>query len=107
MGVALRVGWKPTVDWLVVCAWIAVSGVMAYGLLLAAFSLPGYPHAVNPPGHVPYLLDKPVGEDGFYMLAVAWNAALGKGLVGNFDQAVTGIQPLATLLYAALARLVL
>ena len=100
-------GLARTVDWPKALTWTAVASVVAYGLLLALFSLPGYPHAVHGGMHMPFLLDKPVGEDGFYMMLVAWNMALGKGIVGNFDQAVTGIQPLATFVYAALAKGVL
>ncbi|MEY4765984.1 MAG: hypothetical protein RI907_2657 [Pseudomonadota bacterium] len=106
MGLALRVGSMPTFAGLAAAAWFTGFCVLVYGLWLAEMALPGFPHAVNVATHMPFLLDKPVGEDGFYMLAVAWQAALGKGLVGNFDQPVTGIQPLATLLYAGVAKLV-
>jgi hypothetical protein len=52
---------------------------------------------------MPYLADKPVGEDGYYMLTVAWNTAKGDFLAYNYGQETTGVQPLGTLLYAVIA----
>jgi hypothetical protein len=54
----------------------------------------------------PYLADKPVGEDGYYMLTVAWNIASGRGIVYNYDMPTTGIQPLSTAVYAMLAWII-
>lgn len=54
---------------------------------------------------MPYLSDKPVGEDGYYMLTVAWNIASGQGISYNDGLPTTGIQPLGTFLYALLAWL--
>ncbi|HVN31924.1 MAG TPA: hypothetical protein VMT45_08045 [Thermoanaerobaculaceae bacterium] len=52
------------------------------------------------------MADKPLGEDGYYMLTIAWNLAGGKGMSAGPTQNVTGTQPLATLLYGALAWIV-
>jgi hypothetical protein len=79
---------------------------LAYGLGLAAFSRAGFPRDLQDGGVIPYLSDKPVGEDGYYMLTVAWNLAAGRGLVYNGDLPTTGVQPLATVLYAAPAWVV-
>ncbi len=76
---------------------------IVYGAFLALGASGEFPISLTTDSRMPFLYDKPVGEDGYYMLGVAWNFAEGKGLVGNFDQPVTGIQPLATLIYAALA----
>ena len=54
----------------------------------------------------PFLADKPVGEDAYYMLTVAWNIADGQGIVYNYDHSTTGIQPLSTFVYAGLAWMV-
>jgi hypothetical protein len=52
---------------------------------------------------MPYLSDKPVGEDGYYMLTVAWNIACGYGIAIRPGELTTGIQPLATFIYSLLA----
>lgn len=78
---------------------------LGYGLALALGASADFANSLSTASRMPFLYDKPVGEDGFYMLGVAWNLAEGRGLVGNFDQPVTGVQPLATLIYAALAWL--
>lgn len=80
--------------------------IALYGVFIALASIQDFPSSLKTDSWMPYLLDKPVGEDGFYMLMVSWNLAEGNGLVGNFDLNVTGIQPLATFIYAALAFLV-
>jgi hypothetical protein len=57
-------------------------------------------------GFWPSLYEKPVGEDGYYMLAVAWNFAATGTLAYNFGDVTTGIQPLATFVYALVAKAV-
>ena len=56
---------------------------------------------------MPFLSDKPLGEDGYYMLTVAWNIASGNGIAIRPGQVTTGIQPLATFIYAIFAWLVI
>lgn len=46
------------------------------------------------------LLDKPLTEDGYYLLAVARNLALGNGLSIDGERLTNGIQPLFTFLAA-------
>lgn len=77
-----------------------------YSLTLAAGSHAGFPKDMQSGLLFPYLADKPVGEDGYYMLTVAWNIACGRGVVYNYDLPTTGIQPLSTLIYAMLAWVV-
>ena len=87
--------------------WTAGIPVLLYTVLLAGFSPAGFPSGVVSQGWLPWLADKPVGEDGFYMLTVAWNIASGQGPVGQpGTKPTTGIQPLATAVLAAIAWLV-
>lgn len=81
--------------------------VGAYGLLLALLAPASFPGSIQGDSRIPFLADKPVGEDGFYMLSVAWNLAEGRGLVSSSGEVTTGVQPLATFLYAGLARVVI
>jgi len=74
--------------------------VLAYGIFLAVFSNSGFPVAMKTGSSFPYLCDKPVGEDAYYMLSVARNIARGRGIVYNGQKKTTGIQPLATFIYA-------
>ncbi|MCX5896491.1 MAG: hypothetical protein NTZ51_11780, partial [Proteobacteria bacterium] len=85
---------------------IFVSIYLAYGLTLTVFSHSGFPQAMYTNTFMPYLSDKPVGEDGFYMLTVAWNLAAKHKIVYNLNKLTTGIQPLSTFIYAALAWIV-
>jgi len=80
--------------------------LLAYTVFLALFSHAGFPSTMRVATHLPFLCDKPMGEDGYYMLKVAWNLASGKGAVGNEGESVTGIQPLSTLLFALIAKIV-
>ena len=49
-------------------------GYLLYAGILAFGSRVGFPERPEAAaGAFPYLADKPVGEDGFYMLTVAWN----------------------------------
>jgi hypothetical protein len=77
--------------------------VLAYSCLLAGKSIAGFPVSHFSHTRWPWLGDKPVGEDGFYMLTVADNLATTHRLVYNYDMPATGIQPLATLLFAGIA----
>ncbi len=87
---------------------VAVLGLFfgLYAACLAVFSFAGFPASPTDGRPMPYLADKPVGEDAYYMLTVAWNIASGKGVVYNFDRATTGIQPLSTFVDAGIAFLV-
>jgi hypothetical protein len=76
---------------------------LAYILSLAWLSNPGFPKNMQSGLAYPYLADKPVGEDGYYMLTVAWNIARGDGVVYNNAMPTVGIQPLSTLIFALLA----
>jgi len=77
---------------------------LAYGLALAGLSHAGL--EMRSGLLFPYLAERPVGEDGYYMLTVAWNIASGQGVVYNYGMDTTGIQPLSTAIYAALAWIV-
>jgi hypothetical protein len=79
---------------------------LLYSLGLSLFSMDGFPANFESGKFMPYLSDKPVGEDGYYMLTVAWKIASGEGIVYNGGLPTTGIQPLSTFVYAALAWLV-
>ncbi len=75
--------------------------LLSYGIFLSIFSVADFPTSMKA-GFMPYLSDKPVGEDGFYMLDVAWNIAKNKGIsYSGFP--TTGIQPLATFIYSFFA----
>ena len=80
--------------------------LVGYGVILALASGSGFPKAMSVDSHFPFLADKPVGEDGYYMLTVAWNIARGEGITYNFNQPTTGIQPLYTLIEAGSAWLI-
>jgi len=87
------------------CAVAAVL-FLSYAGLLATQSVRGF--SDSEPAHSlwPLLCDKPVGEDGYYMLTVAENLATTHHLVYNYAMPATGIQPLATFAYAAIAVVV-
>lgn len=80
-----------------------VALVLLYGIALASFSLPAFPTALSSDHRWPYLSDKPLGEDGFYMLTIAWNAGRGQGFAYNGGELTTGVQPLSTIVDAAVA----
>jgi len=79
---------------------------LIYGFLLVFYSNDGFPKGMHEDVYFPYLNDKPLGEDGYYIFTVAWNFAEGKGLTYNFDLPTTGIQPLITLILAGIASIV-
>lgn len=85
---------------------LVITIFLLYNLILAFGSLEGTPQKLtdNPP--FPYLTEKPLTEDGYYMLTVAWNIAEGKGFSYNYGIKTSGVQPLAALVYAVQGFLV-
>ncbi len=80
--------------------------LVVYTLVLAFGAREGFPTGLTTGSWAPYLSDQPVGEDGYYLLLAAWNLAGGEGLTANFNEVVTGIQPLMTFLLAGVAVIV-
>ncbi len=78
--------------------------VLIYSLFLTIYAQGGFPEINHTYFFMPYVSDKLIGEDGYYMLGVAWNMAQEQGISYNFGEATTGIQPLATFLYALIAK---
>ena len=78
------------------------AAVLLYAALLAFLSHSTFPVAVHSGAHWPWLMDKPVGEDGYYMLTVADNIASRGKILYNWGIPATGIQPLVTVLFAGL-----
>src|ERR1035437_2254015 len=78
-----------------------------YALILALGSNQKYPEKVYYNNFFPYLADKPVSEDGYLTLTVAWNIAEGKGITYNYNRPTTGIQPLSGFIFAAIAKVVI
>ncbi len=74
-----------------------------YVIILGLFSLDEFPNEDINTNYFPYLADRPITEDGFYALKVAWNIGNGDGVVYNFNQPTTGIQPLFVFLTSGLA----
>lgn len=88
-------------------ACLAAAALFAvYACLLAVKSPSGFPPTPTTHHRWPWLGDKPVGEDGFYMLTVADNLATTHHLAYNGGLTVTGIQPLSTLVFAGIAAAV-
>ena len=85
---------------------LLVIGYIFYVGILALGSLEGAPKSRYAGPFFPYLTDKPLTEDGYYMLTVAWNIAEGKGFTYNRGIQTTGVQPLATLVYSVPAYIV-
>ena len=77
-----------------------------YSIILAYNSQEGTPPSKSGNGFFPFLTDKPLTEDGYYMLTVSWNIARGKGFKYNYDIKTSGVQPLATLVYSVPAFIV-
>ena len=76
--------------------------LLCYVTALAVFSPTTFPGQMTGNGHFPFLMDKPVGEDGYYMLTVAENIASHGTVTYNGQMEATGIQPLATVVFAGL-----
>ncbi len=79
---------------------IAAVLVTSYIVFLAWWSPAGFPQQRNYHGHMPYLADKLIGEDAYYMLVVADNIATQGKIAYNRGEETTGIQPLATFVFA-------
>lgn len=75
---------------------------LIYAGLLTTHAVAGFPQTRETQTHWPWLGDKPVGEDGFYMLTVADHMAREHHLTYNYGQPATGFQPLATFLWAGI-----
>jgi hypothetical protein len=84
---------------------VASAIVLGYVLTLAGYSRSGFPESLHHGQPMPYLSDKPLGEDAYYMMTIGWNLAAGQGLSYG-GQPTTGTQPLMTLLYGGLAAIV-
>ncbi len=84
---------------------VATALLLAYACLLSLFSVAGFPASQTTHSFWPWLGNKPVGEDGFYMLTVADNARTGH-ITYNYGMPTTGIQPLSTFVFAGLAWIV-
>ena len=80
---------------------------LLYAIVLALGSNQKYPTKIYYNNFFPYLADKPLSEDGYYALTVAWNIAEGKGITYNFNRPTTGIQPLSVFVFAAIAKVVI
>lgn len=76
-----------------------------YVLILAYNSKDGFPSRGNNIISFPFLSEKPLTEDGYYALTIAWNLGTGKGIVYNYDIVTTGFQPLYVFTLAPVAWL--
>ena len=79
---------------------------MFYCFLLVVKSIAGFPASPQTQSFWPWLGDRPVGEDGFYMLTVAYNYAATHKFVYNRGMPATGVQPLGTLIFTGIAEIV-
>lgn len=84
---------------------LLVVAYAAYCTSLSLCSLASFPPELVTNERMPFLSDKPIGEDGFYMLTVAWGIGEGKGIRYN-GKPTTGIQPAATFAYGLVARII-
>jgi hypothetical protein len=96
----------PLQDKYYLSAWLLILLFAIYSFILAINSQEGTPPSKTGNGFFPFLTDKPLTEDGYYMLTVSWNIAQGKGFTYNYDIRTTGVQPLATLVYSLPAFIV-
>jgi len=82
-----------------------IAAFFVYQVILIEYSHTEFPDKISTQNIFPFLADKPITEDGHYMLTVAWNIASGKGFVYNYNVPTTGVQPLATIIYALIAKI--
>ncbi len=88
-----------------VCA-IGTTLILLYACLLSWKSIAGFPTESATLQHWPWLGNKPFGEDGFYLLTVANYLGTTHHLLYNYGRTATGIQPLITFVFAAVAWVV-
>lgn len=77
-----------------------------YVIFLSLFSSSEFPTYDKDNSYMPYLAERPLIEDGFYSLKIAWNIGTGKGVTYNFNQPTTGFQPLYVFLLSFFAFVV-
>lgn len=85
---------------------ILVSSFVIYVIVLSQFSRTGFPKDEINFVSFPYLSEKPLTEDGFYSLTIAWNIGTGKGITYTLSQPTTGFQPLYVIVLSPIAWLV-
>ncbi|NWF90014.1 MAG: hypothetical protein HXY50_11215 [Ignavibacteriaceae bacterium] len=71
---------------------------------LSFFSHEGFPKSESSSISFPFLSEKPITEDGYYALTVAWNIGSGKGITYNYSGETTGFQPLYVFLLSVIAK---
>lgn len=91
--------------WMLALRLVAGASVIAYALVLSLGARAGFPSSLVTASPFPFLADQPVGEDGYYLMTVAWNLGAGLGMTANFGDVVTGVQPLMTFLLGGIAAL--
>lgn len=79
---------------------------ITYVIFLSLFSNPEFPASEQGNSFMPYLADRPIIEDGFYSLKIAWNVGTGKGVTYNFNHSTTGFQPLYVFLLSVFAYII-
>lgn len=76
-----------------------------YVIFLSLFSNAEFPSTEQGTSFLPYLSERPITEDGFYSLKIAWNIGTGKGVTYNFNTPTTGFQPLYVIILSFFAFL--
>ncbi len=77
-----------------------------YVIVLSFFSRGEFPDSEFNNSYFPYLSERPLTEDGFYSLKIAWNIGTGKGITYNYNQSTTGFQPLYVFLLSMFAFII-
>lgn len=77
-----------------------------YVVVLSQYSKTGFPHDETKIISFPHLSEKPLTEDGFYSLTIAWNIGTGKGITYTLSQPTTGFQPLYVFVLSPIAMFV-
>lgn len=76
---------------------------IVYVIFLSFSSIAEFPSVKKSDAFLPYLSERPLTEDGFYSLKIAWSIGTGKGLTYNFNKPTTGFQPLYVFLLSMFA----
>lgn len=77
-----------------------------YAIVLSFFSKGDFSESGFNNSYFPYLSERPLTEDGFYSLKIAWNIGTGKGITYNFEQPTTGFQPLYVFILSIFAFII-